>query len=123
MMRSNSGFTLLEILIATAIAAVVLASSSLILGKSHNTVAYIEKKAAADLAAKNIMDRHRMDLIPSKKAELKNETGNTTMGGFDFSYVQTLTPAALPGLNKVDVVINDKDGNKLRTLTTFLMKE
>lgn len=115
----NSGFTLLEVIIAISISSVALIGIAGMIGESHNRTAYLEKKVAADLAAQNLMDKNRYT-FKNRTLSIKNESKTVKMAGFELPYTQTVTPASLPSLKKVDITIYDTDNESvLRKLTMF----
>lgn len=118
-MKTN-GFTLLEVIIAIAVSAVALIGIAGMVGNSHKNTAYLEKKIAADLAAQNLMDRHLFTFDNARHYPLKEESDTIAQGGFKLPYTQHITPAALPGLKKVDITIYDTDNESvLRKLTMY----
>jgi general secretion pathway protein I len=116
----NKGFTLLEVIIAISISAVALIGIAGMLGESHNRTGYLEKKVAADLSAQNLMDRYRYNFKSGISYPIKNETDTVEMAGIEFPYTQTITPASLPGLKKIDITIYDTDNESvLRKLSMY----
>ncbi len=119
MNNQNKGFTLLEVIIAISISSVALIGIAGIIGESHNRTSHLEKKIAADLAAQNLMDRHRYT-FRNRNFPIQNESSTVKMAGIEFPYTQTITPAALPSLKKVAITIYDTDNESvLRKLTMF----
>jgi general secretion pathway protein I len=119
MMRIK-GFTLLEVIVAIAISAVALIGIAGMIGESHNRTGHLEKKIAADLAAQNLMDRHRYTFNTGNRYPVKEETDSVKMGGLTFPYTQNVTDANLPGLKKVNITVYDTDNESvLRKLTMY----
>ena len=111
----------MEVLIAMVIVAFVITGAALSVGRSHNLNAHLEKKMAADIAARNLLDRFRFNLPANRKVSVKNESGAVEMAGYNFTYIQTITPASMPELKKLEVVIMDEEGeNTYRSLSTFV---
>lgn len=114
----NKGFTLLEVMIALVIVGVGLSMATVSMGKSYKTNAYLEKAMAADLAARNLMDRFRTPYIQPIKPVTENS--KIQMGGYEFPYKQSITSAAMEGLKKVDITVYDSDNRtELRKLSMF----
>ena len=114
----NRGFTLMEVMIAMAIVAISLVTATATFTQSTKNSTRLIKMMAADLAARNLMDRYRIPYRQPNKPELEQST--VTQAGFEFPYTQTMTPAALEGLKRLDITVYDSDNETaLRKLSMY----
>ncbi len=119
----NNGFTLLEVLIATAIAAVLLGSSIVLGGQYLNNVAHLEAKLAADVVARNLAGRYRLQVPPHKHAEPVAENGSQKQAGYTFNYRITPTPTATPDLTQLTIQVTQAaHSTALRELIIYVPK-
>lgn len=115
---AHSGFTLFEIMVAVAIVGTALTMATLAMGQNYKLKDKIQKTMAADLIARNMMDVYRTASTPKKVPT--DKTGLATMGPYTFRFQQIVTPAAMDGLKKVDILVYDRDNETaLRTLSMF----
>lgn len=120
----RDGFTLLEVMIALAIAAIALTAGLGIIAQSHQNTAHLVAKIAADTAARNLMDRHRMALPENKRTQIIAENGEVEMAGHTFSYRQNIAQAGLPELKKVTIDVHDNNHNTvLRSLSMYVARK
>lgn len=106
-MRSrNSGFTLLEVLVAMTILAVALAA--LIKGgsdHSRNTL-YLQERTLAHWAGQNVLAEYESGMRPISEGD---RSGEATMGPFRYGYNVEITdyvpeaPIVLPAVKRIDV--------------------
>ncbi|MFN3579299.1 MAG: type II secretion system minor pseudopilin GspI [Pseudomonas sp.] len=106
-MRSrNSGFTLLEVLVAMTILAVALAA--LIKGgsdHSRNTL-YLQERTLAHWAGQNVLAEYEAGMRPVAQG---NRSGDVEMGPFRYGYRVDITdyvpqaPIVLPAVKRIDV--------------------
>ena len=108
-MRSrNSGFTLLEVLVAMTILAVALAA--LIKGgfdHSRNTL-YLQERTLAHWAGQNVLAEYESGMRPVAEG---NRSGDATMGPFRYGYRVDVSdyvpeaPIVLPAVKRIDVTL------------------
>lgn len=111
----------MEVIVATAVAAAVLISAAtLVQGYLRDTV-YLNKKLAADLAAKNLLDQFLIPYDPQYKYRPSTiSTGTVQQGPYTFNYSQSLKNTSTKGLREVTLTIYEDESKKpLRTLTLF----
>lgn len=118
---TNKGFTLIEVMVAMAIAGITLVTAGAIATGFIKNVAHLEEKTAADIAAKNLMDRFLMPWDIKKKYRPNTlESGEVSQGGYHFSYTQTLQKTPTKGLREVTLSLYSKGKETpLRTLKMF----
>ncbi|MBI1363299.1 MAG: type II secretion system protein GspI [Proteobacteria bacterium] len=115
------GFTLLEVLIAVAIASIALVTVAATVASSHRTTGDLSVRMAADVLARNLLDRYLIPLSISMKPDLKTEGGQEDMGGYHFTYAQTVDKTDTPGLFKLTVTVYDAEGKKqYRQLSVYV---
>ena len=118
---NNKGFTLIETVVAMAIAATVLVSAGALVQQYINDTSHISKKLAADIAAKNLLDRFLTpwpNNIKYKPATVEN--GTVSQGPYTFSYNQLLETTPTKGLRQVTLTVYDEGKEKaLRRITMF----
>lgn len=112
-LKNKKGFTLIEVLVAMALVSVVLVGAVGLAGNFYRNTVHLEKKMAADIAARNLLDRYRLALPLGQRPIPVVENSTVDMGGFTFPYRQKLTPAAQPELQRVDIKIYDTDDKTL----------
>lgn len=123
-MRSrNSGFTLLEVLVAMTILAVALAA--LIKGgsdHSRNTL-YLQERTLAHWAGQNVLAEYEAGMRPVGEG---NRSGDVEMGPFRYGYRVEITdyvpkaPIVLPAVKRIDVRLwmMDRGEQEQRALVT-----
>jgi general secretion pathway protein I len=115
------GFTLLEVLIAVSVAAMALVTIASALASSHRTTDGLTKRMAADVLARNLLDRHLIPYDPGARPGLATEGGQAQMGGHTLTYAQTVDKTETPGLFKVTVTVTDAQGTqRLRQLSLYV---
>lgn len=113
----------MEVLVALALVAIGLTGVTLALTQNTRTVAAMEARMAADIAARNLIDRHLLPLKEGRKPPVAPQQGQVEMGGFTFNYQQEITPAALEGLVKLTVSVQHaQNGTTLRQLSTYVAR-
>lgn len=117
----EEGFTLLEVLIAFALVSTLLIGTVAITSQLHNNTNHIQKKLAADLAARNLMDRYRLPLQATQRPKPLMENGGIEMGPYTFAYEQRVLPTAQSELQKITITILDaQTKTQLRQLSMYI---
>ena len=108
-LRSNSGFTLLEVMVAVAILAFVLVSLQGLYNRSVEDVMVSERITTATLLAKRLMTQ---TLLATPLAA-KEDEGEFPEDDFkDYSWKLTITPTPIKFLSEVRVAVLWKEGER-----------
>ena len=117
----SKGFTLLEVLIAVAVAAMALVTIAASLASSHRTTGALSQRMAADVVARNLLDRYIIPVNIGNKPKIVTEAGNISMGGHNFTYAQAVDKTETTGLFKLTVSVYDATGEQqIRQLSMFV---
>ncbi len=90
----QAAFTLLEVLIAMAVAAILFLSVSSICSQQLRTQSSLIRKSAADQLAWNLLEMYHLQGMPTEPLQLE---GKKTLGGFDFNWRQQIERQADSG--------------------------
>lgn len=105
--RPASGFTLLEVLVALAVAAVLFLAVGALLNQQLATGAVLEKKAAAAQLGWNLVELNRLE----KGVEKAQYTeGRGVMGDYSFSWKRRVSPAGETGLSLLELQVSGEEG-------------
>jgi general secretion pathway protein I len=117
--RAPRGFTLLEVLVALAVAAIALAAGLRAAGVLTDNAARLSDVIAAQWCADNQLTEQRL------------QHGFPGVGDTDFGCQQlgrsyrgklVTRPTPNPGFRRVDAVVSDESGHVLVTLSTVLAR-
>jgi general secretion pathway protein I len=113
------GFTLIEVLVALAVAAMGLAAVLAIVTNTANAAAGVrERTFAAWIAGNRIADTRLSGEFPS----VDRTTGELEYGGMRWEWEQTVTQTEVPGMRRLDVRVRLADAPDdafLATVTGF----
>ena len=124
------GFTLVEVVVAMAIAAIALVALVTALGQTTKNTAHLREKLFAQWVASNAVNQ--MWLTTNFPAKGKQE-GDETLGGLEWRWVREVTETPNPLVRRVDISVYrlglegsrsasrdiDDDSAPLAKLTTF----
>lgn len=120
MIRPQRAFTLIEVVVAMAIAAIALVALAASTGQSVKNSAYLRDKLFAQWVASNAMNQ--MWLTTSFPARGKQE-GEETLGGRDWRWVREVTETENPLVRRVDISVyfaeDDEDEGAMTQLSAF----
>jgi general secretion pathway protein I len=119
MNRQQTGFTLLEVMVALAIVAIALGSMIRATGEASVNEAYLQEKTLANWVAINRMAELRIQgLVPSPGSR---QTGSSEMADIDWQWRQTAIATPDPNVVRIEITVG-KDGEEegLAALTGFL---
>lgn len=116
--RTNSGFTLMEVLVALAVVAVALAA--LLKGASANAVnaAYLRDKSLAHWVAMNVVAERQLGL---QQEGLSGDRGEEEMGGRRWAWRAELKDTFDKAIWRLEVEVRPADRDEvLASLVAFL---
>ncbi len=110
------GFTLIEVLVALAIAAIGLAAVLSVVTNSTRNAIYLRNKVLASWIAENRITELRLAVtLPP----LDKTGGDLEYAGSKWKWEQTVTQTEVPGLRRVDVSVRFADGADDATIATM----
>ena len=96
------GFTLIEVLVALAIAAIGLASVLAVVTNSARNAVYLRDKTFASWIAQNRITELRLGgTMPS----VDKTNGDLEFAGQKWKWEQTVTQTEVPGMRRIDVAV------------------
>lgn len=120
-MKSQSGFTLLETLVALAILAIALGATLRATGASTAHVDALRLRLVADWVAQNRLALHaaRGDWLPEGMQE-----GDETQAGIPLHWVEKISSTPNPAFRRIDVRVStaEEPRQELRQLSGFLVQ-
>ncbi len=119
MSARRRGFTLIEVLVALAIAAIGLSAVlSVVTNSSRNAVYLRDKIYAAWIGENKIVEARLAQTLPS----VDKTNGELDYGGRKWKWEQTVTQTDVPGLRRIDVAVRlseDPASNPIATVSGF----
>ena len=117
-MRSNSGFTLVEILVAIAILAIALAATTRAANLATDGTLETRQRLLATWAAENRVAELR---VMRQYPPVASTRMTTEQGGMAFTIDETVTDTPNPVIRRVDLAVADaRDGRVLGRLTAYV---
>jgi general secretion pathway protein I len=114
------GFTLIEVLVALAIAALGLAAALSVVTNTARNVNYLRDKTLASWIALNQLATVRLSLqLPA----VDKTDGDVDYANDKWKWVQTVTQTDVPGLRRIDIAVRratDPAEAPITTLTGFV---
>jgi general secretion pathway protein I len=118
-MRRSRGFTLLEVLVAMAIASLALLALFGAAAATVRTTDVLRARTYADLVATNLLAEMRArDSWPEAGAL----SGNAQQAGREWRWRAVVTPTDDADIRRLDIVVDDADGERAGTLVGFIGK-
>ncbi len=105
--RSDSGFTLLEMLVALAVFSLAALALVRLQGVTLRTAADLDSKALGQIVARNLMVETQTDPVPPSMGEAEGEVEN---GGRRWHWRRTVKPTDDRRLVQVDLVVDGQPG-------------
>jgi general secretion pathway protein I len=119
-MIRRRGFTLIEVLVALAVAAMGLAAVLAVVTNAARNSAYLHEKTLASWIALNQLTQIRLSpTLPS----VDKTTGDVDYANDKWKWQQTVTQTEVPGMRRIDVSVRhatDPDDSSLATVTGFM---
>ena len=115
----GSGFTLIEVLVALAVAAIGLAAVLGVVTNSARNASYLRDKTLAGWIGLNRITEVRLGTI---MPAVEHTTGELDYAGQHWKWSQTVTQTDVPGLRRIDVQVryaSDPEDSSLITVTGF----
>lgn len=118
-MRSNAGFTLIEVLIALAILSIALTAVIKATSQNIKDNAYIQNKTIATWVASQVMNESRVGVIkvPTAPDKLEEET---EMLGRTWKWQASLNPTPNQHIKEVQVKVFDSNEHLFTTLESYI---
>ena len=119
-MNRRSGFTLIEVLVALAIAAMGLAAVLSVVTNAARDSTYLREKTFATWIALNQLTTVR---IGTTMPSVDRTDGDVAFANGKWKWQQTVTQTEVPGMRRVDVAVRhaeDPDTSPLATVTGFV---
>ena len=105
-MRIRRGFTLIEVLVALAIAAIGLAAVLSVVTNSARNASYLRDKTLASWIGQNHLTEVRVSgTMPS----VDKTNGELDFAGQKWKWEQTVTQTDVPGMRRIDVAVRLSD--------------
>ena len=117
--RGRAGFTLIEVLVALAIAAIGLAAVLGVVTNSARNASYLRDKTLAGWIGLNRITEARLGTI---MPAVEQSTGELDYAGQHWKWSQTVTQTDVPGMRRIDVQVrhaSDPEDSALTTVTGF----
>jgi general secretion pathway protein I len=118
--RRARGFTLIEVLVALAIASIGLAAVlSVVTNATRNSVYLRDKTFASWIAQNKITELRLGTTLPS----VDQTNGDLEFGGQKWKWEQTVTQTDVPGMRRIDVAVRFADApaeSPIATVTGFV---
>ena len=119
-MRRAPGFTLIEVLVGLAIAAIGLAAALSVVTNSARNVNYLRDKTLASWIALNQITTVR---VSAQMPSVDKTDGEVDYANDKWKWVQTVTQTEVPGMRRVDVAVRraaDSEDAPIATVTGFV---
>ena len=98
----QGGFTLIEVMVALAIAAIGLAAVLGVVTHASRNAAYMRDKILANWIAQNVITESR---ISGRFPSASTSSGRVTYAGTEWAYEQAVTESGVPGLRRITVAV------------------
>ncbi len=122
MNKQNSGFTLLEVMVALFIVAIALGGAIKVMGNAAQNSSRLSNKTFAQWVALNQIAKLKIDKAWPKFDERK---GDAEMAGRKWKWVQKTIKTEDENIKRVEIYVyleNNKDTNSFATVVGFLPK-
>lgn len=118
---SESGFTLIEVMVALIIFAVLSVTLLVRLGDNIRSEQYLESKTVANLVAENVLTELR---VKEEWSAVRNDNKVVNMAGQNWQVKIVVTDTKIENLRKVDVQVgpdtHSRDSRPIVTLSTMI---
>ena len=117
----QTGFTLVEVLVALAIVSIALLAALRAAGQGTNNVGELRSRLLAGWVAENLLAEHR---AREDWLQLGIQRGTARQGGLDFAWREEVTAMPNPAFRRVDVFVlaAPEESRALARLTGFVVQ-
>ena len=121
MMKKNSGFTLIEVLIALAIVSISLGALISISSQDISRAEKMQKNMIANWVAQNQLTEHRLS---NKKIKVGTTRGSALFAKYDWEWEVSVSKTNVDKLYRMDVIVSELNKNIVsRNLTGFIFED
>lgn len=114
MSRPDSGFTLLEMMVALAIFSLAAVALVRLQGATVRNASAVEAQAMAQIVANNLAVEAMTDAEP---LSIGSSNGDEQNGGRKWRWRRTIAKTADPAIVRIDIAVADERGQRLSALT------
>lgn len=116
--RRSKGFTLIEVMVALAIAALGLAAVAASVSQMIDSATSMQQRTYADWIAQNrIIEMRLANVLP----EVSSTTGEVQYAGIEWGLRTTVSETGIENLYRIDVAVSFAGSdNAIRTVTGFI---
>lgn len=122
----DAGFTLVEVMVALVVVAIVLPALLLTLSQQLDGLRYLDDRAHAQWVAANRLAELRLVLDAKGTLQRGMTSGAETMAGRDWYWWSEGTETPLPGFYRYEIAVSDRqDGqaSPIHTLDGYLVQQ
>ena len=121
MKKNNSGFTLIEVLIALAIVSVSLGALISISSQDISRAERAQKSMIANWIAQNQLTEYRLS---DKKIKVGSTKGSMLFAKYDWEWEISMSKTSVDNLYRIDVSVSELNKDiKSRNLTGFIFED
>jgi general secretion pathway protein I len=121
MKQNNSGFTLIEVLIALAIVSISLGALISISSQDISRAERMQKSMIANWVAQNQITEHRLS---NKKIKVGSTKGSILFAKYDWEWELSVSKTSVDNLYRMDVYVSELNKNIVsRNLTGFVFED
>ncbi|MAC91163.1 MAG: type II secretion system protein GspI [Woeseiaceae bacterium] len=121
MKQNNSGFTLIEVLIALAIVSISLGALISISSQDISRAERMQKSMIANWVAQNQITEHRLS---NKKIKVGSTKGSILFAKYDWEWELSVSRTSVDNLYRMDVYVSELNKNIIsRNLTGFVFED
>ena len=121
MKQNNSGFTLIEVLIALAIVSISLGALISISTQDISRAERMQKSMIANWVAQNQITEHRLS---NKKIKAGSTKGSILFAKYDWEWELSVSRTSMDNLYRMDVYVSELNKNIIsRNLTGFVFED
>ena len=121
MKQNNSGFTLIEVLIALAIVSISLGALISISSQDISRAERMQKSMIANWVAQNQITEHRLS---NKKIKVGSTKGSILFAKYDWEWELSVSKTSVDNLYRMDINVSELNKNIVsRNLTGFVFED
>lgn len=108
--NQQSGFTLIEVLVAMAVMSTAIASALIMMSQHVRTASDLEQRMLAGIVAENVLIEALTD---GGQLEVATTKGQVSLGGREWAWSQVIAEAGFPDLYQVRVEVRLVDSEQI----------